>query len=128
MKITIENETGKHYICLDRPDYTCYPEEREVLLQAGISAKVEFTYQQKYNGKIYTVFNVYISEKQIRSYKRRAALKFMVPFLVFFTAQITQAKIFIYNPYTPYRHISTVMVVLNKFLAQIALIPLILKF
>ena len=32
MKITIENETGKHYICLDRPDYTCYPEEREVLL------------------------------------------------------------------------------------------------
>lgn len=45
MKITLENESGKHYICLDRPDYTSYPEEREVLLQAGISAKVEFVYK-----------------------------------------------------------------------------------
>ena len=38
MKITMENESGKHYICLDRSDYTSYPEEREVLLQAGISS------------------------------------------------------------------------------------------
>ena len=36
----IENESGKHFISLDRPDITCYPEEEEILLQAGIKAKV----------------------------------------------------------------------------------------
>ena len=37
----MENESGKFYISLDRDDYTCYPDEREILLQAGISARVE---------------------------------------------------------------------------------------
>ena len=40
MKITFENRQGKFYICLDRPDYTLYIDEREVLLQAGLRAKV----------------------------------------------------------------------------------------
>ena len=32
MKITIENQSNKHYLCLNRSDYTCYPDEREILL------------------------------------------------------------------------------------------------
>jgi hypothetical protein len=31
-KIRMQNETGKHYIALDRNDYTLYPEEQEILL------------------------------------------------------------------------------------------------
>ncbi len=69
MKINLENESGKHYICLDRPDYSCYPEEKEVLLQAGISAKVEFVYNEKRYGEIFTVFELYISEKQVQAQK-----------------------------------------------------------
>ena len=41
LKITMKNETGKHYISLDRDDYTCYLDEEEMLLQAGIVSKVE---------------------------------------------------------------------------------------
>ena len=34
--IKIMNETGKHYFSLDTKDYSCYPEEQEILLQAGL--------------------------------------------------------------------------------------------
>jgi hypothetical protein len=40
IKITMKNESGKHYFFLDKPEYTMYPDEKEVLLQAGIRAKV----------------------------------------------------------------------------------------
>ena len=40
LKFTILNETGKHYISLDRPDYTSFLDEQEILLQAGIIAQV----------------------------------------------------------------------------------------
>jgi hypothetical protein len=33
----MQNESHKHYISLDREDYTCYPDEKEILLQAGIT-------------------------------------------------------------------------------------------
>lgn len=32
LKIRIENKFGKYYICLDKEDYTLYPDEQEVLL------------------------------------------------------------------------------------------------
>ena len=31
-KITMENETGKHYFDLNRPEYTSYLDEKEILL------------------------------------------------------------------------------------------------
>jgi hypothetical protein len=32
LKITMVNETGRYFFCLDRLDYTAYPDELEVLL------------------------------------------------------------------------------------------------
>ena len=40
LKLRIENESGKHYFPLDSSEFTLYPDEKEVLLQAGIVAKV----------------------------------------------------------------------------------------
>ena len=40
LKIQMDNESGKHYVNLDRHDYTCYPDEKEVLLQAGLMAEI----------------------------------------------------------------------------------------
>ena len=31
----------KKYVCLDRPDYSLYLDEKEILLQAGLRAKIE---------------------------------------------------------------------------------------
>jgi hypothetical protein len=36
----MENESGKYYINLNRDDYTCYPEEKEILLEAGLTAQI----------------------------------------------------------------------------------------
>ena len=85
MKITLQNESGKHYICLDRSDYTCYPLEREILLQAGISARVEFSYEKSVNGEPFTVFNLYISEEQVQYFKLKTKLMIIIPFLVYFS-------------------------------------------
>ena len=32
LKIKFENKKGRHYICLDRKEYSMYPDEQEVLL------------------------------------------------------------------------------------------------
>ena len=32
LRINLENKSGKYYICLDRPDYSMYLDECEVLL------------------------------------------------------------------------------------------------
>jgi hypothetical protein len=37
----MQNESQKHYISLDREDYTCYPDEKEILLQAGITGQID---------------------------------------------------------------------------------------
>ena len=96
MKITLQNESGKHYICLDKPDYTCYPFEREILLQAGISAKVEFSYEKSINGQLFTVFNLYISEEQVQYFKRKKNLMIIVPAAIYFAAQIFEAEMHIH--------------------------------
>lgn len=36
LKINIKNESGKHYFSLDSESYTPYPDEQEILLQAGL--------------------------------------------------------------------------------------------
>ena len=36
--ITMENESSKHFISLDREDYSSYLDEKEILLQAGLTA------------------------------------------------------------------------------------------
>lgn len=64
LKIILENETGLYYMMLDKEDYTCYPDEKEVILQAGLIAKirsVEYDQTQEL-----TTFNLYISEKMIK--------------------------------------------------------------
>ena len=38
--ILIENESGKHFVRMDRDDITCYLDEKEILLQAGLKAKI----------------------------------------------------------------------------------------
>ena len=46
LRITMENESNKLYLNLNRSDYSCYPNEKEILLQAGLIAKVKsFTYE-----------------------------------------------------------------------------------
>ena len=40
LEFTLENKNSRYYFCLDREEYTMYPKEQEVLLQAGLVAKV----------------------------------------------------------------------------------------
>lgn len=39
--IEMENKSNQYYVRLDRPDYTLYLSEKEVLLQAGLVGKVK---------------------------------------------------------------------------------------
>ena len=80
----MENESNKHYLCLNRPDYTCYPNEKEVLLQAGLKAKViSFAYEE-HNNETIAVFELHITEKRQWYEKIKMNLMFIVPFLTFF--------------------------------------------
>lgn len=65
----MENETGKHYVLLDTEEYTSYPDEQEVLLQAGLTAKVINVSDMEYGEEVITVFDLYISEKMIKMSK-----------------------------------------------------------
>ena len=40
-KIELENKHSKYYISLDKEDYSVYPDEKEILLQAGLMAEVK---------------------------------------------------------------------------------------
>lgn len=35
----MKNETGRHYFSLDTKEYSNYPDEKEILIQAGIKFK-----------------------------------------------------------------------------------------
>ena len=75
LKINLENESGKHFISLDRNDITCYPEEKEILLQAGITAKIINIQKEKTKaGDTITIFNLYVSESMVRKQKNRNVL------------------------------------------------------
>jgi hypothetical protein len=43
----MKNESGKHFFYLDRPDYANFPDEKEVLLQAGLIFKVHLVVIKK---------------------------------------------------------------------------------
>lgn len=66
LKITIENESGKHYVLLDKDYYTCYPDEKEILLQAGLSATVIKVEKERYGNDVITVFHLHFSESLVK--------------------------------------------------------------
>ena len=75
MAITLENETGKHYFSLDTIDYSCYPSEREILLQAGLIFKVQKVEEED----DLTIIHLYTSEKNVRTHERRHVMAFVIP-------------------------------------------------
>jgi hypothetical protein len=63
LRIRMQNKKGKYYVCLDKEGYTVYPEEKEVLLQAGLVAKIE-SFEVVNEGEL-TIFNLYISDELV---------------------------------------------------------------
>ena len=77
----MENESSKHFFSLDREEYSGYTSEKEVLLQAGLTAlvkSVEYDEDQDL-----TIFNLYISEKNVRAHHRRQTLTIAVPIVLY---------------------------------------------
>ena len=70
LSITIKNESGKHYFSLDTTEFTNYPEEKEILLQAGLI----FQFVSIEQGLDITIINLKTSEAMIRNFKRKQAL------------------------------------------------------
>ena len=79
LKMKIENKKGKHYICLDRPEYTLYPDEREILIQSGLKAKIESI---ELNNDDITIISLFISDKMVKREKRKRTLDYAWPFLI----------------------------------------------
>ena len=65
LKIKMKNESQKYYVSLNRRDYTSYPEEQEILLQAGLTAKNVCSYEDIQEGESLTVFELFISEAMV---------------------------------------------------------------
>lgn len=65
LNIEIENKQGKYYICLDREDYSVYPNEKEVLLQAGLVSKVVKVEQKEDKFGDWVIFHLFISDSAI---------------------------------------------------------------
>ena len=84
----MENETGKHYVFLDSEEYTSYPDEQEVLVQAGLTARVTLVSQMSYGAEEITAFDLYISERMIKKSKIRQSLLLIIPFLLLSIYQI----------------------------------------
>lgn len=80
LRIRIENKKGKHYICLDRKDYTMYLDEKEVLLQEGLVAKVE-SYEVENHGQL-TIFNLYITDDMVKKEQKRRTHDFILPIIL----------------------------------------------
>ena len=54
MKINLKNESGKNYFSLDTEYLSLYPDELEILLQAGMIATIE-KYEQEDQFHIFTL-------------------------------------------------------------------------
>ena len=81
LAIEMENKSGLYYICLDRHDYSVYPDEKEILLEAGLIAEVKsFVEIEDNHGKL-TMFNLHISDKMVKKYKMRRQLVLIVPLI-----------------------------------------------
>ena len=90
----IENKNGKNYICLDRPEYTLYLDEKEVLIQSGLRAKVESI--EESDSEDFVTFNLYISDSMIQAERRKRTLHFAFPVLFFSLSQIYKSYYTIY--------------------------------
>lgn len=69
----MKNENGKHYFSLDSPELTLYPDEQEILLQAGMIARVS----SFKNGEGMIVFNLSTSEAMVYWYDMIITLCFV---------------------------------------------------
>lgn len=63
LKIEMENESGKYYFYLDSSDYTCYPDEKEILLQSGLKFKLKSVEYEKEKDLI--IVSLYTSERVV---------------------------------------------------------------
>ena len=92
LNILIENERQMLYVNLNREDYSCYSDEQEVLLQAGLSFKLLSVEKQTMGRgpteQTLTVFNLYISDASVNSKKRWRKLHYLLPFILYGLEQV----------------------------------------
>ena len=92
LKFCLENKRGKYFICLDRDDYTQYPDEKEILLQAGLTVEVKGCYDADRSGRRIensdpirqdkcTVFELYISDEMVQREERRRKRDYIMPII-----------------------------------------------
>ena len=63
----MKNESGKHYFSLDTQDYSNYPEEQEILLQAGLI----FEFESKEETADLTIVKLKSSEALVKKHDRK---------------------------------------------------------
>ena len=97
LKITVENKKSQFYISLNRADYTLYLDEEEILLQAGLSAKV--TQVSKSHDGEWTIFNLYISDKMVTQEKTRRKWLFSLPIILFCVLKLYESILYMLLPY-----------------------------
>ena len=79
LNIEIENQKSKYYICLDREEYTVYPHEKEVLLQAGLVAEIKSVSRTEDKFGEWVVFNLLISDRAIDLQSKVRLLILVIP-------------------------------------------------
>ena len=95
LNIKIENKFQKYYICLDRDDYSLYCDEKEVLLQAGLIARVN-NVEMSEDGQI-TIFNLEILDPMVEKLRLERLLEFLIPTMIYGVQQIYKTVVnFIY--------------------------------
>lgn len=58
LKINMKNESGKYYVSLDNRSLTAYPDEKELILQAGIVCNLEKVERQMVMEDEVTIFHL----------------------------------------------------------------------
>ena len=81
LRLKIENKKSKYFICLDREDYTIYLDEQEVLLQAGLIAKIE-SYEVSDDGEL-TIFNLWVSDKMVEKEIKKRTRDYVIPVIFY---------------------------------------------
>lgn len=80
LKFRLENKRSKYFICLDRPDYSMYPEEKELILQSGLKAKVERVVENE--DEDLTIFNLVVTDDMVKKEKRKRTFDFAMPIIL----------------------------------------------
>ena len=89
LKINMKNETGKYFISLDKPDQTAYPDEKEILLQAGIICDLEKVTKEKVMADEVTVFHLKTSEKLVKCHKLKQKLQLLIPITIYILTEFS---------------------------------------